>query len=108
MAITVMDWAGFRGVRRGDDGSISMGEFDRVGLPMIGGCYRCGACISAGGACPTKMGYLACAGDDDGGGCVGDDGYDTVEECNRDNFPEEYEWRGVSSEVHDPEGGDRA
>lgn len=88
--ITVMQLAEFRGVKPTEDGSVNMGQFDDVGLPMLGGCEVCEACIAAYNACPSKSGYLRCAS-----GCIGDDGYETVEEANLALFPEEYTWGGV-------------
>ena len=98
MNITIWDWAKFRGVDVDAPGGVSMGEFDRVGLPMMGGCYKCGACIAAGNACPTRHGFLACDS------CVDEgDGYETADEANRDNFPEEYGWLGASTQAAEQE-----
>ena len=38
--------------------AISGAEFEKAGLPMFGGCYVCGAAVSAYNACPGKNGYL--------------------------------------------------
>ena len=65
-------------------------DFEDVGLPMLGGCQRCGASVSAGNAAPSRTGYLMCARD-----CIGGDGFETVEEANRFMFPDEYTWAGV-------------
>jgi hypothetical protein len=71
--VTVWDVALARGLKENDDGGVTMGQFDAVGLPMLGGCHRCGACIAAYNACPTTTGYLACVG------CVGDgEGFPTA------------------------------
>lgn len=77
--ITVMDLAMHRGAQE-IDGGINASEFWRVGLDIIGGCRRCGASIAAYNAHPTKSGFWACSD------CVGDDGWDSVEEANRDVF----------------------
>jgi hypothetical protein len=50
----------------------------------MGGCDCCGACIGAYNACPSKSGYLRCANE-----CIGDSGWESVEEANRDLFLEE-------------------
>jgi hypothetical protein len=73
--VTVHDVAVARGVKEDEDGSVGMDEYLRVGLPMLGGCYRCGASIACYNSCPTKVGYLMCKN-----GCVGDDGFATTEE----------------------------
>ena len=95
MAITVLELAVFRGAKESPDGGMSGGEIERVGLPFMGGCQACGACIAAYNASPTKTGYLMCTH-----GCVGDVGYETCEEANLALFPEEYEWKGAAS--HSP------
>jgi hypothetical protein len=86
--VTILDLAEFRRVATDADGSINLDAFIAVGLPMFGGCSVCAASIAAYNACPSRSGYLKCAE-----GCIGDDGYPTVEEANRALFPEEYEWR---------------
>lgn len=96
MAITILELAEHRGVKASPDGSISMGAFADVGLPMLGGCAECEATIAAYNACPSQSGYLKCHE-----GCIGDDGYETVQEANIALFPEEFEWRGVRH--HTPE-----
>lgn len=72
-AVTIFDIALSRGVKESENGGISLGEFYRVGLPMMGGCQRCGACIAAYNACPSTTGYLQCAS-----GCIGEDGFPSV------------------------------
>lgn len=94
--ITILDLAKFRGVKEGADGSISMGAIEDVGLPLMGGCSICGACIAAYNACPSYSGYLKCSR-----GCIGCDGFDTVEEANREMFPDEYKWQGVKKPNHE-------
>ena len=81
--ITILDLALHRGAKENEDGFISGDAFEEVGLPMIGGCECCGACIGAYNACPSKSGYLRCANE-----CIGDTGWETVEEANRDLFEE--------------------
>jgi hypothetical protein len=87
MPITILDLAIYRGVHN-DGNSITAREVEDVGLPFLGGCAECGAVICCGNAAPAIDGYLRCLS------CIGDDGYNTVEEANFDNFPGEYEWRG--------------
>ena len=74
MSITILDVAEARRVQAGEDGSITMGEFDRVGLPFFGGCEMCGATMGPAQSHPSKTGYLRC------GDCLGDLGFETVEE----------------------------
>lgn len=93
MPITILDLAKFRGVQESETGGINMGEFERVGLPMMGGCGVCGACVAAYNACPSRSGVLKCLS-----GCIDEDGYETVEEANRDLFQEEYEWKGIKEQ----------
>ncbi len=97
--VTIMDLAKFRGVKESETGGITMGAFYDVGLDMMGGCQRCGACIAAYNACPSKTGYWMCAS-----GCIGSEGFDTVEEANLALFPEEYEWKGVKASKSEDEG----
>ena len=97
MAITVLELAIFRGAKESESGGMSGAEIERVGLPFMGGCQRCGACIAAYNASPSKTGYLMCTH-----GCVDDVGYETVEEANLALFPHEYEWKGVAPS-HSPD-----
>lgn len=90
MAITILELAMFRGAKETEDGNISMGEVEKTGLPFMGGCGLCGACIAAYNASPSQSGYLMCSE-----GCIGDCGFDTVEAANIHLFPEEYQWQGV-------------
>lgn len=86
--ITILDLAMFRGCK--DDGSgVSCCDVEDTGLPFIGGCSECGACVACYNACPSRSGVLKCAG-----GCIGTDGYDSAEEANMALFPEEYTWTG--------------
>ena len=73
--ITVLDVAKARGVKEDDRGCINASEFERVGLPVIGGCACCQATIAAYNAAPTKTGYLMCAEE-----CAEGRGFETVEE----------------------------
>ena len=52
-----------------------MAEFDRLGLPMMGGCQVCQASIAAYNACPTATGNLSCTN------CVGAEGFATVDQA---------------------------
>lgn len=83
--ITIIQLARFRGAKESADGSINGAEFYRVGLPILGGCLICEATIAAYNAYPSKSGYLKCRN------CIGDDGYATVEEANREIFADEVE-----------------
>jgi len=83
--ITILDLALHRGAKADEDGSINGSEFEKVGLPLLGGCELCGACIAAYNACPSKSGYFRCAGED---GCIGNSGWESVEEANREIFEE--------------------
>ena len=69
-SITILDVALARGV---NEDNMTMGEFDRVGLPLMGGCQRCGACIAAYNASPSMTGYLMCAR-----GCIDEQGFPSV------------------------------
>jgi hypothetical protein len=84
MTITIWELAIHRGAKADSNGGMSGMEIERVGLPFIGGCVRCGACIAAYNAAPTTTGFLACAHE-----CAEDIGYDTVEQANQALFPEE-------------------
>ncbi|MEE9383202.1 MAG: hypothetical protein V3V08_07295 [Nannocystaceae bacterium] len=66
--ITILDIARARGVQDDGNGAINMGEFERVGLPMLGGCQVCGACIAPYNAHPGRNGFLigsCCAAPED-------------------------------------------
>lgn len=96
MAITVLELAQFRGAKETADGGYTMGSIEDTGLPFMGGCGRCGATVAAYNAAPSKRGYLMCAE-----GCVGSEGFDSVEEANRFIFPQEYEWQGCGHKASD-------
>lgn len=78
--ITILELAKFRAkgaeVRTGED-------FENVGLQILGGCEVCGASIACYNAYPSRSGYWRCEG------CVGDSGYETVEEANAVLFGDE-------------------
>jgi len=70
MPITISELADHRLRRHASTGQ----DFIDAELPITGGCEVCGASIAAYNACPSTSGYLRCAQ-----GCIGDDGFDTVE-----------------------------
>jgi hypothetical protein len=64
--LTIYDIAKSLGAKE-IDGSINGGEFERLGLPMMGGCSGCGATIAAYNAHAGLDGYLigsCCASED--------------------------------------------
>ena len=77
--VTIYDVAVALGAREGADGSMSGAEFERLGLPMFGGCQGCGASLAAYNAHPQRNGYLAC------GDCARD-GWDDAASAARDLF----------------------
>lgn len=81
MPITVLELAWHRGAEKDEDGATNAYEVEKTGLPFMGGCCMCGATVACYNACPSKAGYLKCLND-----CIGDDGWDSVEEANRDIF----------------------
>ena len=85
MAVTILELAKHRGAEE-VEGSINGAEFEKVGLPIMGGCEICGATIAAYNACPTRTGYLRCNREE----CLGYEGFENVEEADRFIFPEEY------------------
>lgn len=81
--ITILDLALYRGAAELPNGSINGEEIARVGLPIMGGCYVCGASVACYNAAPTRTGYLACVE------CVADgQGFDSVNEANEFIFGE--------------------
>lgn len=87
--ITVRDLALHLGATPDADGNLSGGEFEKVGLPIMGGCEVCGATIAAYNACPSTSGYLRCQK-----GCIGSDGFATVEQAKARIFgPDESDWK---------------
>jgi hypothetical protein len=77
--ITIQQLATFRIGRDAVNGQ----DFIDAELPMMGGCEICGATVAAYNSCPSTSGYIRCKN-----GCICDDGYDTVEEANKDIFDE--------------------
>lgn len=74
-SLTILDIALAKGAQQDAQGRISGGEFDRLGLPMLSGCQRCGASLGPYGAYPSRTGYVQC------GECLQDGlGFATVEE----------------------------
>lgn len=80
MSITVMQLATHRLGRDARNGA----DFQEAQLPIMGGCQVCEATVAAYNSCPSTSGYLRCAN-----GCIGDDGFATVEEADRAIFGEE-------------------
>ena len=78
MPVSILDIAIARGAETDKDGSINGGEFEKLGLPFFGGCAGCGASIAAYNMYPTNRGYVACKD------CVGDHGFATVEEFEKE------------------------
>lgn len=73
--ITILQLAESRGLKKAEDGSSTMGDFANVNLELIGGCARCGACIAAYNAFPSRIGYWLCED------CIGpDEGFETPAE----------------------------
>lgn len=79
--VTVLDLAIHRGAKPNADGpsagSYSAEAIMATGLPVLGGCARCGATIAAYNAAPTTEGHIMCVS-----GCAEGVGYATVEEAN--------------------------
>lgn len=65
MSVTILDVAIGKGATPNDKGGYTGSEFERLGLPMLGGCEVCGATIAAYNAYPSTSGYLRCADDID-------------------------------------------
>lgn len=80
MPVTVLDVALAMGAVQTTDASgnntITMGEFDRVGLPFFSGCQRCAASLGPYNSFPSKTGCIQCDA------CIGDDGFATVQDFN--------------------------
>lgn len=71
--ITILDVAMARGAKTDDDGGINLEEFEKLGLPMFGGCVGCGESLAAYNAYPTTSGYIACRE------CSHKSGFETVQ-----------------------------
>ncbi len=67
--ITIMDVALFRGVKESEEGGITLGEFNRVGLHMFGGCQICEESLAAYNMYPSTSGYVRCRA------CINDHGF---------------------------------
>jgi hypothetical protein len=76
VAITVLQLALHRGAEMTEEGGITAGAIEAVGLPFMGGCASCEACIAAFNAAPTRTGYLMCSRT-----CAGELGFKTIEEA---------------------------
>jgi len=76
MPVTVQELAFHRGLKTEPDGSYNMAAINAVGLEMLGGCELCAASIAAYNAYPSKSGFWRCRH------CIGDSGWETVEEAN--------------------------
>jgi hypothetical protein len=59
--VSILDVAKARGVKESETGGISLGEFERVGLPLFCGC-SCTASLAAYNAYPTTAGHTMCEG----------------------------------------------
>ena len=81
--ITILELAEFRGAKPDEDGNFSLGEIIKAGVPFFGGCVSCAASIACYNAYPSKSGYLKCKD------CIGNDGFETVEDANREIFGSE-------------------
>lgn len=53
--ITILQLAIFRGAQATESGSYTLAAIEATGLPFWGGCKRCGACIAAYNASPTRI-----------------------------------------------------
>lgn len=82
--VTVFDLARHRLGGLHKDITMTGADFQRAGLPMMGGCEVCHATVAAYNSCPSTSGYIRCAS-----GCIGDDGYLTVEEADAAIFGEQ-------------------
>lgn len=92
--ITVLNLAIARGAKIGENG-VSGSEFDRLNLPFMGGCQRCGAMLHAGNMHPTKNGYIT------GSCCIeGDDGFDSVPQYDEYEREEARKEKEEEEELH--------
>jgi len=80
MPITILELAKHR---LGRD-AITGQDFAEAKLPMLGGCEVCHASIACYNACPSQSGMIRCTD------CIGEYGWETVEEANRELFPEDF------------------
>ena len=81
--ITMDDVAKAWGVQEDSDNCISMAEYERVGLNMLGGCECCGASIAIYNAYPAKSGFWRCSD------CIGEDGFKTVKDFEKEGYTNE-------------------
>jgi len=82
-AITIMQLAQHRLGPEYDGHALTGAEFQKVGLPIVGGCEVCHATVAAFNSCPSKTGYIRCRD------CIEDLGYPTAEEADAAIFGEE-------------------
>lgn len=75
--LTALAIAVLKGAKVDEDGMIAGAEFERVGIPIMGGCQGCGAMLAAYNAYPSRTGYWLCASE------IGDFGFPTLEEFER-------------------------
>ena len=73
-SVTILDCAVARGAKPDEDGNITMGDIEDVGLPFFGGCQVCHASIACFNAYPSKTNYLRCRS------CIGSLGFATTDE----------------------------
>ena len=74
--VTILELALSRGLVESEGGGYSAEAIEATGLPFMGGCALCGACIAAYNAAPTKSGFLMCAKE-----CADGHGFATIEEA---------------------------
>lgn len=58
--MTVLEIATILAARDGHGLPETEADFARYGMPLVGGCQGCGACIAAYNAHPQQNGYWAC------------------------------------------------
>jgi hypothetical protein len=71
MAITLLD---ITIAKVGVKDTYTMEDTDEAGVPFFAGCQDCGASLAAHNAYPSKTGYIKCRG------CIGDLGFNSVDE----------------------------
>mgnify|MGYP001582450623 CR=1 FL=1 len=91
--ITILDAAKARGLKEDDDGAISMGVVEDLGLPFFAGCARCGASLCCYNAYPSRTGFTHCED------CIGPNGFKTAEEFERFEALSNEEEDGTPSDV---------
>ena len=88
MPITVLDLAIHRGAKSDpefSDESFSVEAIEATGLRFFSGCGPCTASLGPFDAYPSKLGSIRCKD------CIGQNGFETVEEANAFIFPPEDE-----------------